>query len=45
MPEEMVGDERFYPSAELKEKLEVYENLGQANLGYYNGFFWGVQDA
>jgi spermidine/putrescine transport system substrate-binding protein len=39
MPEEMVTDERFYPPAELTEKLEVYENLGQANLAYYNELF------
>lgn len=39
MPEEMVEDERFYPSAELTEKLEVYENLGQSNLAFYNELF------
>lgn len=39
MPEEMVEDERFYPSSELTEKLEVYENLGQANLAFYNELF------
>ncbi|RHW41447.1 extracellular solute-binding protein [Neobacillus notoginsengisoli] len=39
MPEEMTEDERFYPSEELTEKLEVYENLGQRNLAYYNQLF------
>lgn len=39
MPEEMVTDERFYPPAELTKKLEVYENLGQANLAFYNELF------
>lgn len=39
MPEEMTSDERFYPSEELTKKLEVYENLGQRNLAYYNQLF------
>jgi spermidine/putrescine transport system substrate-binding protein len=39
MPEEMTEDERFYPPAKLTEKLEVYENLGQKNLAYYNELF------
>ncbi|WP_017756705.1 ABC transporter substrate-binding protein [Calidifontibacillus oryziterrae] len=39
MPEDMVTDERFYPSPELTEKLEVYENLGLKNLAYYNELF------
>ncbi|OCA83014.1 spermidine/putrescine ABC transporter substrate-binding protein [Bacillus sp. FJAT-27225] len=39
LPEEITGDERFYPPAELTEKLEVYENLGQRNLAYYNELF------
>lgn len=39
MPEEMVEDERFYPSPELTEKLEVYENLGRKNLAFYNDLF------
>lgn len=39
LPEEMVEDERFYPSPELTEKLEVYENLGKKNLAYYNELF------
>ncbi len=39
LPEEMVEDERFYPSPELTERLEVYENLGQEMLGLYNELF------
>lgn len=39
LPEELVNDERFYPSPELTEKLEVYENLGVKNLAYYNELF------
>ncbi len=39
MPKEIVKDERFYPSPELTEKLEVYENLGKKNLAYYNELF------
>lgn len=37
--EEVAGDERFYPSPELTEKLEVYKNLGKRNLAYYNELF------
>jgi len=39
MPKEVVGDTRFYPSPELTEKLEVYENIGKKNLAYYNELF------
>jgi len=39
MPEDMVNDERFYPSPELTERLEVYENLGPKNLAYFNELF------
>jgi spermidine/putrescine transport system substrate-binding protein len=39
MPEEMVNDERFYPTPELTKKLEVYENLGKRNLANYNELF------
>ncbi|WP_066306620.1 PotD/PotF family extracellular solute-binding protein [Bacillus sp. FJAT-29814] len=39
LPKEVVEDERFYPSPELTEKLEVYENLGKRNLAYYNELF------
>lgn len=36
---EVVGDERFYPSEELRERLEVYKNLGPEMLGVYNELF------
>lgn len=39
LPAEMVEDERFYPSAELTERLEVYENLGKDMLSLYNELF------
>jgi spermidine/putrescine transport system substrate-binding protein len=39
LPKDVVEDERFYPSPELTEKLEVYENLGKRNLAYYNELF------
>ncbi|GMB09800.1 ABC transporter substrate-binding protein [Thermolongibacillus altinsuensis] len=39
LPKEIVEDERFYPSDELAEKLEVYENLGKKMLAYYNELF------
>lgn len=39
LPEDLVNDERFYPSPELTERLEVYENLGARNLAYYNELF------
>ncbi len=39
LPKEIVKDQRFYPSPELTEKLEVYENLGKKNLAYYNELF------
>ncbi|MCK6258220.1 ABC transporter substrate-binding protein [Fictibacillus sp. KIGAM418] len=39
MPKETVNDERFYPSPQLTEKLEVYQNLGKKNLAYYNELF------
>jgi len=39
LPDEMVEDERFYPSPELTDKLEVYENLGKEALAYYNELF------
>ncbi|GEN31585.1 spermidine/putrescine transport system substrate-binding protein [Cerasibacillus quisquiliarum] len=39
MDPEMVQDERFYPSPELTDKLEVYENLGKKNLSIYNDLF------
>lgn len=39
LPEDISGDERFYPSPELTERLEVYENLGKDMLSYYNELF------
>lgn len=39
LPKEIVEDERFYPSEQLADKLEVYENLGKSMLAYYNELF------
>ncbi|MFC5406661.1 ABC transporter substrate-binding protein [Cohnella soli] len=39
LPEEISGDERFYPRAELTNKLEVYKNLGKKMLSHYNELF------
>ena len=39
MDEEVITDERFYPSEELRGRLEVYENLGLEWLGKYNEYF------
>ena len=39
MDEEVISDERFYPSEELRARLEVYENLGLEWLGKYNEHF------
>ena len=39
MDEEVINDERFYPSEELRERSEVYENLGLEWLGKYNEYF------
>ncbi|WKA57504.1 ABC transporter substrate-binding protein [Planococcus shenhongbingii] len=39
MDPEVTGDERFYPPEELRERLEVYENLGLEMLGIYNELF------
>ncbi|MFJ8234532.1 PotD/PotF family extracellular solute-binding protein [Ureibacillus sp. NPDC094379] len=39
MDPEVIADERFYPNEELKDKLEVYENLGLEWLGKYNEYF------
>lgn len=39
LDEEIVGDERFYPPAEVTAKLEVYENLGKKMLAHYNELF------
>lgn len=39
LPEDISGDERFYPSKEVTDKLEVYDNLGKAMLAHYNELF------
>ncbi|MEK4424265.1 ABC transporter substrate-binding protein [Solibacillus sp. FSL K6-1523] len=39
MDPEVITDERFYPDNELRDKLEVYENLGLEWLGKYNEYF------
>ena len=39
LPDEITEDEQFYPSDELMEHLEVYENLGAEYLGIYNDLF------
>lgn len=36
---EVVEDERYYPGEEIREHLEVYENLGLEWLGKYNEHF------
>ncbi|MDF2926727.1 MAG: spermidine/putrescine transporter substrate-binding protein [Paenibacillaceae bacterium] len=39
LPEDIAGDERFYPGDEVLEKLEVYENLGKRKLAHLNELF------
>ncbi|MEK4484947.1 ABC transporter substrate-binding protein [Psychrobacillus sp. FSL H8-0484] len=39
MDEEVTSDERFYPSEEQLDNLEVYNNLGLEMLGKYNELF------
>ena len=39
MDEEVIADERFYPTEEARENLEVYKNLGLEMLGTYNELF------
>lgn len=39
MDEEVIGDERFYPSEVQRDVLEVYKNLGLEYLGIYNELF------
>ncbi|MBB6637274.1 ABC transporter substrate-binding protein [Cohnella thailandensis] len=39
LPAEISEDERFYPNAELTDKLEVYDNLGKKMLAHYNELF------
>lgn len=39
LPEDISGDERFYPDEELTVRLEVYNNLGAKMLSRYNELF------
>lgn len=39
MDPEVTGDTRFYPTEEMRERLEVYQNLGPEKLGLYNELF------
>ncbi|MFJ7950950.1 PotD/PotF family extracellular solute-binding protein [Lysinibacillus sp. NPDC096418] len=39
MDEEVVMDERYYPTEEQRDTLEVYKNLGPDYLGKYNELF------
>jgi len=39
MDEEVVTDERFYPTGEHRKNLEVYQNLGPIWMGKYSEYF------
>lgn len=39
LPEDISGDERFYPDEDLTSRLEVYNNLGAKMLSHYNELF------
>ena len=39
MDEEVTSDERFYPTEESRNNLEVYNNLGLEMVGKYNELF------
>lgn len=39
LPKEVKNDPAFYPSQDVIERLEVYDNLGQKWLGIYNDLF------
>lgn len=39
LDEEVVNDERYYPSKETRENLHVYKNLGLEKIGEYNELF------
>lgn len=39
MDPEVIEDRRFYPDEELRDNLEVYENLGLEWIGKYNEYF------
>lgn len=36
---EVINDERYYPSAEVRKNLHVYKNLGKEKIGEYNELF------
>ncbi|MNV81851.1 Spermidine/putrescine-binding periplasmic protein precursor [compost metagenome] len=39
LPKETSEDTRFYPPAEITDRLEVYDNLGKRMLAHYNELF------
>ncbi|MDQ0192361.1 ABC transporter substrate-binding protein [Paenibacillus wynnii] len=39
LPSEVSEDTRFYPPAEITDRLEVYDNLGKRMLAHYNELF------
>jgi len=39
LPAEVSEDTRFYPPAEITDRLEVYDNLGKRMLAHYNELF------
>lgn len=39
LPSEVSEDPRFYPPAEITDRLEVYDNLGKRMLAHYNELF------
>lgn len=39
LPEEISGDDRFYPGPDITDNLEVLTNLGKRMLGHYNELF------
>jgi len=39
LDEEVITDERFYPNIEMRDRLEVYEDLGPEWIGFYNELF------
>lgn len=39
LDKEVTSDERYYPSAEVRKNLHVYQNLGKEKIGEYNELF------
>ncbi|WP_433746530.1 ABC transporter substrate-binding protein [Falsibacillus pallidus] len=39
LPKDVSSDTRFYPTDDMTDKLEVYENLGKKMLAHYNELF------